>query len=175
MSRFLNALHNHLVTGRPVFEEMRRLQKLAETKTSTQVMSILRTEADKRLVFGWAYQTKDKDDKIIIDRSKGFCETPVLEDAVYEYVLRCRSMGEMHEEKPTEAGGSKEFVMRGRLVESMMFTREKCKALGIPDGIMPEGWFAGFYVDDDKTWERIKRGELPDFSVAGVATSTYLE
>lgn len=44
------------------------------------------------------------------------------------------------------------------LVESMVFTEEKKKALGIPEGTLPVGWRIGFKVTDADVWEKVKDG-----------------
>lgn len=172
MSTFLEALKQSQTSGKSVVEEFLRLKE-AKTDSSDfcSTITIQRSDASKRQIFGWAYQTRTPSGDVIIDLNRGFTDTDILEEGAYDFVLVCRSMGEMHEK---EEDGSK-FVMRGRLIESMMFTRDKCDALGIPQGLLPEGWWVGFYVDDDATWDAIERGELKDLSVAGIAHSTYME
>ena len=41
--------------------------------------------------------------------------------------------------------------------------------MGIPSGTLPEGWWIGFYVDDDAAWEKIKDGTYKMFSIEGTA------
>ena len=48
-----------------------------------------------------------------------------------------------------------------------MFTKEKMQAMGIPEGIVPEGWWIGFYVDDDEAWKKVKSGVYQMFSIEG--------
>lgn len=56
------------------------------------------------------------------------------------------------------------------LIESVIFTPEKQKAMGLPEGVLPEvGWWIGFYVTDDEVWEKVKSGEYPMFSIEGTA------
>jgi hypothetical protein len=50
-----------------------------------------------------------------------------------------------------------------------MFTKEKQSALGIPDGVLPEGWWVGFHVPDAEVFAKIKTGEYEMFSVQGSA------
>ena len=59
---------------------------------------------------------------------------------------------------------------RARLVESCVFTEEKQKAMGIPPGVLPVGWWIGFHVDDDEAWEKIQNGTYKMFSIEGTAT-----
>jgi hypothetical protein len=53
------------------------------------------------------------------------------------------------------------------MVESCVFTKEKMQAMGIPEGIVPEGWWIGFYVEDDEAWEKVKDGTYQMFSIEG--------
>ena len=39
--------------------------------------------------------------------------------------------------------------------------------MGIPEGIVPEGWWIGFKVHDDRAWELIKNGTYKMFSIEG--------
>jgi len=57
----------------------------------------------------------------------------------------------------------------GKLVESMIFTIEKQEALGIPEGVLPIGWWVGFKISDAETWSDIKSGKLNAFSIGGKA------
>ena len=42
-------------------------------------------------------------------------------------------------------------------------------AMGIPEGVVPEGWWIGFKVTDDEVWEKVKDGTYPMFSIEGEA------
>ena len=64
----------------------------------------------------------------------------------------------MHEEKG-----------KAVLVESVVFTKEKMEAIGIPEGTLPVGWWIGFKVLDKDVWEKVKNGEYPMFSIEGTA------
>lgn len=82
-----------------------------------------------------------------------------MEKAAYRFVKFYRDGSDNH-----ERGGI------GTMIESMMFTKEKAKALGIPDGMMPEGWWVGFEVSDDDVWKKIKDGTYKMFSIEGTAS-----
>jgi hypothetical protein len=112
---------------------------------------------DKRLVFGWANVIKDVDDNLIVDRQGDFIDDDwELEKAAYDYSLYSRDGGNMHVRKGVSS-----------MVESMVFTPEKTRALGIPDGIVPTGWWLGFSVHDDETWAGVKSEEFSGFSIHG--------
>ncbi len=81
-----------------------------------------------------------------------------LERAAYLYVAEFGTAGEMH-----ERGGV------GRLIESVVFTKEKAAAMGIPPEVLPEGWWVGFRIDDAEVWEKVKNGTYAMFSIEGTA------
>ncbi|MNP76704.1 hypothetical protein D3C76_1739960 [compost metagenome] len=56
---------------------------------------------------------------------------------------------------------------KGDLVESVMFTKEKMDAMGIPHGIVPEGWWVGFHIPDKEVFAKVKSGEYGMWSVQG--------
>lgn len=121
---------------------------------------IKKADEDKRLVFGWALVSADKDGQKIIDHQGDIVDQDELEEGAYEYVLNFRDAGEEH------IGSLRK---KARMVESVVFTDEKLQAMGIPAGTVPYGWWIGFYVDDDTTWERIKDGTYRMFSIEGKA------
>lgn len=116
---------------------------------------------DQRLVFGWASISTNKGEEVI-DKQGHIIAPDELEKAAYDFVLYSRSQGDKHIRKGV-----------GRLVESMVFTKQKQDVLGIDLGL--EGWFVGFRVDDDATWDGIKKGGLPEFSIGGRGKLTPVE
>ena len=119
---------------------------------------ISKSNDQENLVFGWANVAIRPDGKIPEDYQNDFTDPEVLERAAYQFVLNFRGSGEMHEGD-----------VKGHLVESMMFTKEKMEALNIPEGIVPEGWWVGFYIPDDEVFEKIKSGQYRMFSIEGTA------
>lgn len=113
-------------------------------------------ENDQKLVFGWANVSLTAEGDYPIDYDGHVMDPDVLEKAAYDFVLDFRDMGERH------LG-----LTKGTLVESMMFTKEKMELMGIPEGTLPEGWWIGFHVDDDETFQKIKDGEYSMFSIQG--------
>ena len=116
---------------------------------------IAKVDEDQRLVFGWA-SAATQGDEAVVDSQRDTIETAELEKAAYDFVLRARIGGDMHER-----------VGVGILVESMVFSKEKQDALGIDLGF--EAWWVGFYIPDDEIWNLIKQGQRPMFSIGGVA------
>lgn len=119
---------------------------------------IIKSDSDKQLVFGWANIAIRKDGEQIVDYQGDMFDPEDLEEAAYKYVLNFRDAGEEH-----FAG----YRKKGKLVESVVFTKEKMAAMGIPEGIVPEGWWVGFKVHDKDAWEKIKNGTYRMFSIEG--------
>lgn len=112
-----------------------------------------RREDDKRLVFGF-FSIVEMQGQPVVDLQGDVIFEKDLEEAVYKYVKNSRMGDEKHDSR-----------CKATLVESMLFTKEKQKALGIDLGF--SGWWGGFHVHDDKMWEKIKNGEYESFSIGG--------
>lgn len=117
---------------------------------------VVKSKDDERLVFGWASVAKDENGDYPLDHDGHIFEPEVLEKAAYDFVVDYRDTGERH------LGDSV-----GTMVESCMFTKEKIDALGIPEGVLPEGWWVGFRIDNDEVFQKIKSGEYGMFSIQG--------
>lgn len=157
----------------PPFEQSLELLDLSHPERpsvskseNSQQFDIMKTDDDKRLIFGWASVAIKVDGEQVIDYQNDLVDPEDLEESVYAYVLNFRDGGEEH-----IAGLRK----KARMVESCMFTKEKMKAMGIPEGIVPEGWWIGFYVDDDDAWEKVKNGTYQMFSIEGKGIREEIE
>jgi hypothetical protein len=118
-------------------------------------LDIKKADPDQHLIFGWA-SVVEKNGKAIIDKQGDVIPVSELENAAYEFTLNSRTHGDMHRTH----GGAK-------LVESMVFSKDKQKALGIDLGQV--GWWVGFKVHDEELWAAHKRGDRPEFSIGGAA------
>lgn len=128
-------------------------------ETWSRPIEVKKTDDERQMVFGWFSVAVDKSGKVVVDSQGDIISPEDLESAVYEFNLYARKAGEMHQR-----------IGVGRLVESVVFTAEKCAAMGIPSGTVPLAWWGGFKVDDADTWKRFKAGEYADFSIGGVGT-----
>lgn len=128
--------------------------------------SIYKTDDDKRLVFGWASISMKVDGEQLEDLQHDLIDPEDLEEAAYEYVLKFRDTGERH---------NPNLRKKGKLVESCVFTSEKQKAMGIPEGTLPIGWWIGFKIEDDEAWEKVKKGIYKMFSIEGKANRVPVE
>lgn len=127
---------------------------------------IAKSDDDQRLVFGWASVARTADGQVVKDWQEDTIEPEEIEKAAYEYVLNFRATGERH---------NPSLRNKGRLVESVVLTKEKQAAMGIPEGYVDEAWWVGFYIDDDKAWEGIKKGEYEMFSIEGQGRREKME
>lgn len=130
-------------------------------KNEGKEFQIAKAAEEKQMVFGWANIAKDVDGSFPLDWDGDVTRPEDLEDAAYTFVLKYREAGEQHEGEAV-----------GQLVESVVFTKDKQQAMGIPEGIVPEGWWVGFYIPDKEVFAKIKNGEYEMFSVQGKAIRT---
>ena len=127
---------------------------------SMKEFTIAKTEPDKMQVFGYASVAQRADGTEVVDHEEDVVTPEELEKAAYSYVLEFRDTGERH-----DPGLRK----KGKLIESVVLTKEKQQAMGIPEGILPIAWWVGFQINDKEAWEKIKTGEYQMFSVEGSA------
>lgn len=125
---------------------------------------IQKQNEDKHIAFGWAYMSVTKSGEQCVDHSGDIVDISEIEKAAYKFVKLYRDGSDNH-----ERGGV------GTVVESMVFTKEKAEALGIPAGVMPEGWWIGVEVTDNEVWKKVKDGTYSMFSIEGTATRVPLD
>lgn len=119
---------------------------------------ITKTNDEQQVVFGWASVSKDINGQLLQDWQGDIIEPEDLEKAAFDFVLNFRDAGERH---------NPNLRKKGKLVSSLVFTEEVQKALNIPTGTVPVGWFVGFHIDDPKTWQEVKKGKYLMFSIEG--------
>ena len=118
----------------------------------------MKSDDEKMLAFGWASVSMRVDGELVEDWQNDIVEPEELERAAYDYVLLYREGGEMH-----ERGGA------AVLIESIVFTEEKMRVMGIPIGTLPVGWWIGFKVTDKDVWNKVKDGTYNMLSIEGEA------
>lgn len=116
-------------------------------------LDIIKSQPDEQLIFGWA-SVVEVNGKLVIDKQGDIILPEDLEKAAYDFVLYSRSGGDMHTKKNVS-----------RMVESMVFTKQKQDLMGIDLGMV--GWWTGWRVDKPELWAAMKRGERPEFSIGG--------
>lgn len=113
---------------------------------------------EKKLVSGWANIATCADGSKPLDWQGDIIEPEALEEAAINFMIDYRDSGVNHQGKST-----------GIVVESIVLTKDKQAAMGIPEGIVPEGWFITVKITDDATFEKVKNGEYRMFSIQGTA------
>lgn len=121
---------------------------------------ISKVDADKRQVFGWC-SLSSIDGEPVVDLQGDYAPLDEIEKAAYAYVTDSRKGGNMH----AREGDDPRHV--ANLVESFVVTPEKLEKMGLAPDALPHGWWVGFKVDDEETWQQVKKGERTGFSIHG--------
>lgn len=119
---------------------------------------------DKHLAFGWA-SVVELNGEPVVDRQGDYISPDDIETAAYEYVHKSRVGGDMHRRN----GEAPHHV--SDLVESIVFTDDKVAKMGLPASF-PRGWWVGYKIHDEDTWQMVKKGERTGFSIHGKGRRT---
>lgn len=117
---------------------------------------IYKAKEDEQLVSGWANVSINADGSIPLDWQDDMIDPETLEKAALKFMEEYRGSGVQHE------GGAV-----GTVVESIVFTKEKQEAIGIPEGTVPQGWFITVKIHDKETFAKVKDGTYKMFSIQG--------
>lgn len=116
---------------------------------------VLSKNAEQRIVYGYANVIETIEGKPIVDLQRDVIFADDLEKAAANFLKEYRQGGEMHRgQAPNE------------LIASVVLTRDVQKALGIPEKVLPVGWFVGFEVPSE-TFDKVKEGSRLMFSIEG--------
>lgn len=115
---------------------------------------------EKKRAYGWA-SVVTMDGEPVVDRQGDYIGLDDIEEAAYAYVRKSRVTGDMHrrthDDQPHRAG---------ELIESVVFTPDKCHAMGLPASFAGR-WWMGVQVEDDEVWSEVKKGNRTGFSIHG--------
>lgn len=142
----------------------RESKDVPDKVTKSYKFDISKSDDDKQIAFGWAMISKDAEGNTVTDLQEDQIDPEDLEDLAYNYVRFHRDVGQLHETKG-----------EGCVVESMVFTLDKQRYLGIPEGTLPIGWWLGLYINDEEVWAKVKDGTYGAFSIEGTATRVEVE
>lgn len=134
-----------------------------ESVTLNIGFDVYKAREDAQLVSGWANVALDKNGEAPLDWQDDVIAPATLEKAAINFMMDYRGSGVMHE------GESK-----GTVVESIVLTKEKQAAIGIPEGTVPEGWFITVKVHDPDVFAKVKDGTYRMFSIQGTAKRVKL-
>ena len=140
------------------WEKGATVSELTKMKSDTSFESygqVTKMDTEQRIVYGFA-SVISKDGVPIVDRQGDIITAQELEKAASEFMLGTRTGLTMHKGEPTTT-----------IIHSFPMTDETKKAYQIESPY--EAWLIAVKVHDDETWERVKQGELKDFSIGGRA------
>lgn len=116
---------------------------------------VTKMDTEQRIVYGYA-SVISKDGVPIVDRQGDIITAQELEKAASQFMLGTRTGLTMHKGEPTTT-----------IIHSFPMTEETKKAYQIESPY--EAWLIAVKVHDDETWDKVKNGELKDFSIGGKA------
>lgn len=131
--------------------------RLVSGRETTIEFEVVSKSEDQRIVYGWAYCSKDAKGEQVVDHSGELIKIDELRKGARLFMREQRASGEMHE-------GTAENVV----VESLVVTDELVKAM--PDVFVqndgPRGWLIGVEVSSE-TFKRVKDKSRLMFSIQG--------
>jgi len=139
--------------------QLDELRKYEDVEFTMQA-DVIKLDEDQRLVYGWA-SVVEENGQAVVDKQGDVIRPEDLVEAAHGYMSDHRAAHEMHE-----------GVNKGETVESMVFTHDVQKALGIDLGMV--GWFICQKIHDDELWAKFKSGEISAFSIGGRGQRTDL-
>lgn len=156
----VDPFQGELILGIEKFEEVREHAFEAITEKVSIVGHITKVDKDKRLAFGW-FSVIEENGKAVIDSHDDVILEDTLMEAAHEFITDSRSGKVMHQGRRV-----------ADIVESVVFTKDLQKALGIDLGKV--GWFGAMKFRDGKIWDDVKSGKLSAFSIGGIARRTKI-
>lgn len=150
-----------LIFGPESFEELQEDWKETISEKSMQNVNfsheITKVNEELGVIYGWASVTT-VEGELVVDSHGDTIDTIEIVKAAHEFVSEARAAKIMHKGEDV-----------GEIVESLVFSEDIQKALGIDLGF--EGWFIGMRVPDVDIRKQVMNGELPMFSIGGMAES----
>lgn len=150
--------------GREKFEDVKANLKKADEVDVKWEGEIAKFDEDKRQVFGYA-SVVEVNGEPVIDKQGDYISIDEVEKSAYDYVQKSRKGGNMHKRDGDEAHHVSDMI------ESFVITPEKIEKMGLPEET-PVGWWIGFQVNDEDTWDEVKKGDLTGFSIHGKGSRT---
>lgn len=130
------------------------------TEKVTLIGTITKVDKDRMIAYGWFSVIEIKGEAVVDAHGDVILEDTLI-DAAHEFMMESRAGKVMHQGRRV-----------ADIVESVVFTKDLQKALGIDLGKV--GWFGAMHFRDEKVWVKVKSGELSAFSIGGVARRTEI-
>jgi broad specificity phosphatase PhoE/2'-5' RNA ligase/cation transport regulator ChaB len=134
------------------------------------VGEIIKLDKPRQIAFGW-FSVVEIEGRPVQDTQGDVITEETIETTAYDFVLNARKGGEMHEQN-----GDGEVRGVGRLIESVVFTREKQAAMlaslqaqkiDASLDLHCVCWWGGMKIDNSDTWDKVTAGELRAWSIGG--------
>lgn len=111
-----------------------------------------------------------KNGQPVIDSQNDIIEESVLQKAAHDFIVDARKGDFMHHPSGAKVG---------EVVESMVFTQDLQKALGIvcknDKGEPIVGWLFCMKILNDALWKAQKEGNFKEFSIGGAAQRVAID
>jgi hypothetical protein len=127
-------------------------------KYVAEPVEFAKVDEHEQIVFGWFNVSLRSDGELVTDLQGDQIAPHELEKAAYTFVLESREGGEMHK-----------GAANATLIETMVFTPDKLKAMGLPADALPARWWGGMKIHDPDTFAKVLNGKLRMFSIEGKA------
>jgi hypothetical protein len=124
-----------------------------------ELAEITKVDTALQNVFGWASVVTKADGTVVEDHQGDIIDPDELEQAAYQFMSDSRASGVDHDGQTPD----------GEVIESMVMTTAKARAMGIPDGAVPTGWWLGVHIPDAEAFAKARAGERAFFSIEGTA------
>lgn len=123
-------------------------------------VEVRKTDEAERLVFGWGSVVADDTGHPIVDSDGDVIAPEDLEKAVYDFVAESGASGVEHRGEAV-----------AEVVESLVMTKQKAEAMGLP-GPPATGWWVGIKLADADMFAKVRDGTYTMFSIEGTAVRT---
>ena len=117
----------------------------------SKVITIIKTDEEKRLVYGTVYEPETTDSQLDI------ADESVIEKAAHDFLakLNNKNVDVQHDFNPDDGAVVESFILRAA---DPMFPDTKINS-----------WVVAIKIANDETWALIKSGEISGLSLAGLA------
>ena len=125
-----------------------------EDPTFQKTITLAKIDDEARMVFGLVYAPEE------VDSQGDVASADVIKEAAYDFMREGRAVNvdKQHDYRPTG-----NFVAESWIVKA-----------GDPDFAEVGAWAVGIKIEDDATWEEVKKGEISGLSLAGAAEAEDL-
>ena len=152
-----------------IYYRARKLPSHTHAIAKVNVFKYAGPDLKDGLVWGWASMI-EKDGATIRDFQGDQITEAELMKAAHDYITNSRTGGAMH---IYCEGSDRQPLKCGEVVESMVFTKDLQKAMGI--SLPHVGWLIGYKIVNPAVRKAVASGQLKSFSIGGAGLRTPIE